>query len=346
MKIAKLLLLGFIISMLFLSFNNASGKLQEQQTVSTVYPLALIDDYGRNVTITEAPETIISIAPSATEVIFAVGAGEKIIAVDSYSNYPLENTTNLPKIATYPALDIEAILSYDPDLVFGAGITSQDDVTLMENQGITVFILAPFDLEEVLLDIENVGKITNHVSNANVLLNSLNSRISAVNQSTSALAYKPKVYIETLVYSGYSTFGKGTYGHDIIELAGGINIAENATGQYPSLNSEFIIIQNPDLILYNKGDWTTTNASIISNRTGWSVIKAVKTGNIYPINEDWMSRGGPRIVDALEEISSRILAVAGSSSPSSTVPSFSWINLVILSPCFILLSKRMKRRKN
>jgi iron complex transport system substrate-binding protein len=107
------------------------------------------------VTFTEEPQRIVSIAPSATEVIYAVDAGDKVIAVDYSSNFPNE-TASLPKISNFPAVDLEALLVLNPDLVFGAGITSNDDMTAMENQGIQVFILAPFTLNEVLDDIQKL----------------------------------------------------------------------------------------------------------------------------------------------------------------------------------------------
>ena len=136
------------------------------------YPLTLTDGYGRNVTFTEEPQQIVSIAPSTTEVIYAVGAGDKVIAVDFSSNFPNE-TASLPKVSNFPAIDLEALLVLNPDLVFGAGITSNDDVTAMENQGIQVFILAPFTIEEILDDIIKVGQITNHSAEAILLKNSL-----------------------------------------------------------------------------------------------------------------------------------------------------------------------------
>ena len=315
-----------------------------KEHLSSSYPLSLIDGLGRNVTFTEEPQSIISIAPSATEVIYAVGAGDKIIAVDFSSNYP-NDTTILPKIANFPTLDIEAILTYDPDMVFGAGITSQDDIELLEDQGLTVFILAPFDIDDVLEDIETVGLITNHESEANSLKSSLQERINGVKQNVTFLTFKPKIYIEYFSEPLY-TFGEGTYGHDLIELAGGINIAENATGLYPQINNEFVITQNPDIILYSKGPWTTINATAISNRTGWDIINAVKNGHIYPINEDWISRGGPRIVDGLEEIQSKIKLVAYSEDGSVSVAiEWHW-TLVLIPITFFVITTAMVPRHN
>ena len=315
-----------------------------QRTFSS-YPLSIFDGYDRNVTFIKEPQSIISIAPSATEVIYAVGAGDKLIAVDSSSNYP-DETASLPKIANFPTLDIEAIITYNPDVIFAAGITSQDDIDLMEDQGLTVFVLAPFDVNDVLADIETVGLITNHESEANFLKSSLQERIDDILQNVTTLTFKPKIYIEYYSEPLY-TFGKGTYGHDLIVIAGGINIAENATGLYPQINNEFIITQNPDIILYSKGPWTTTNLTTISNRTGWNIINAVKNEHIYPINEDWVSRGGPRIVDGLEEIHSKIKLVASPEEGSVTVTiEWHWILVLIPITLVVTLKRRFHNERN
>ncbi len=286
---------------------NSQIEMEQTSSSNTSYPFTLTDGLGRNVTFTEEPQKVISIAPSATEIIFAVGAGDKVIAVDFSSNYPNE-TASLPKVNNFPSIDLEALLVLNPDLVFGAGITSNEDVAAMENQGIQVFILAPFTITEVLDDIGNVGQILNHVTEASTLKDSIQSRLDSVLVNTSSLSYRPKVYLEFASDPLY-TFGKGTYGHDLIELAGGINIAENATDLYPLVDNEFVITSNPDIILYSKGSWTTTNSSSISARVGWGAITAVKNGMIFPINEDWVSRGGPRIIDGLEAIHSRVQEV-------------------------------------
>ncbi|MFX0211274.1 MAG: ABC transporter substrate-binding protein, partial [Candidatus Hodarchaeota archaeon] len=309
-----------------------------KKRVFSSYPISLIDGYNRNVTFTEEPQRIISIAPSVTEMIYAIGAGNKLVAVDINSNYP-DETESLDKIDNYPTLDRERIITLTPDLILGAGITSQEDIDFLENQGYIVFILAPFGVEDVLKDIEVLGLITNHGSEASLLKNSLQERLDEVDQNVTTLTFEPKIYIEYYSEPLY-TFGKGTYGHDLIELAGGINIAENATGLYPQINNEFVITQNPDLIFYATGPWTTTNLSTISSRTGWKSINAVKNGHIYPINEDWISRGGPRIVDALEEIHSKIKLVASPNQNNNVTIGFEWQWILVLIPIVVVVTKR------
>ena len=157
--------------------------------------------------------------------------------------------------------------------------------------------------------------------------------------------YLPKIYLEFASDPLY-TFGKGTYGHDLIELAGAINIAENATGLYPQVDHEFIVTNNPDIIFYTKGSWTTTNTSSISTRVGWEAISAVKNGMIFPINEDWVSRGGPRIIDGLEAIHSKVQEVVMTNSPTTKdIVTFHMFNILGLLPLLaVILSKRVNSK--
>ena len=347
MKLKNSIYIVLLLISFSMSFVVVQASIQTRNvditSLASSYPLYLLDGHNRNVTITAEPQRIVSIAPSATEVVYAVGAGEKVVAVDLYSNYP-NDAVSLQEINTYPSLDIENIIVRNPDLVFGADITSPDDIETLENQGITVFILAPFNIDDVLADIETVGIITNHEAEATTLKNSLQSRIDIVTQHTANSTSKPKIYLE-FSYDPIFTFGKGTYGHDLIELAGARNIAENATGLYPQIDDEFVVMQNPDIIFYTKGSWTTTNASSISARTGWDTITAVKDGNIYPINEDWVSRGGPRIVDGLEEIQSKVQLISPTDTNKSNLTSgFEWCLILGLVPVIFVVTIQQRRR--
>ena len=130
----------------------------------------------------------------------------------------------------------------------------------------------------------------------------------------------------------------------MIELAGATNIAENATGLYPQIDNEFVITNNPDIIFYTKGSWTTTNISSITARVGWEAVSAVKSGMIFPINEDWVSRGGPRILDGLEAIHSKVLDVIEINSPSTEdLPSFHIFNILGLLPVLAIVTFRRLR---
>lgn len=262
--------------------------------------ILLVDDYGRTIKLDEIPKRIVSTAPTPTEILFAVGAGDLVVGVDDYSDYPAE-VANITKVGSY-TLSTEVIISLQPDLVVSSDLVPISQLELLEDRGIPFVILATRDLEDVLKDIRLVGILTGHVEEANDLADSLEERIDAVTEKTLADgAMKPRVYLE---YYPYWTYGPGSFGNDLIALAGGMNIAENTTSEYPMLSSEFIIAQDPEIIIYTFGYMTTTTAEEIGSRPGWDGITAVVNDDIYSVDDNLVSRYGPRIVDGLEELAS------------------------------------------
>ena len=260
--------------------------------------ILLVDDYGRTIKLGKIPERIVSTAPTPTEILFAVGAGDLVVGVDEYSDYPAE-VLNITKVGSY-TLNTEIIISLQPDLIISSDLVPLSQLELLEDNGIPFVILATRTLEDVLKDIRLVGILTGQVEAANDLADSLEDRIDAVTEKTQAEGVvKPRVYLE---YYPYWTYGPGSFGDNLIALAGGMNIAENTSSEYPMLSSEFIIAQDPEVIIYTVGYMTTTTAEEISSRPGWYSITAVEEGNISSIDDNIVSRYGPRIVDGLEEL--------------------------------------------
>lgn len=260
--------------------------------------ILLVDDYGRTIKLNEVPERIVSTAPTPTEILFAVGAGDLVVGVDDYSDYPAE-VANITKVGSY-TLNTEVIIGLQPDLVVSSDLVPLSQLEMLEDRGIPFVILATRTLDDVLKDIRLVGILTGHVDEAIALADSLSDRIEAVKAKTLAEdVHKPRVYIE---YYPYWTYGPGSFGNDLIALAGGVNIAENTSSEYPMLTSEFIIAQDPEVIVYTFGYMTTTTAEEISSRPGWDSITAVVEGDIYSLDDNLLSRYGPRIVDGLEQL--------------------------------------------
>ena len=260
--------------------------------------ILLVDDYGRTIKLGKIPERIVSTAPTPTEILFAVGAGDLVVGVDEYSDYPAE-VLNITKVGSY-TLNTEIIISLQPDLIVSSDLVPLSQLELLEDNGIPFVILATRTLDDVLKDIRLVGILTGHVEEANDLADNLEDRIEAVTEKTQAEGVvKPRVYLE---YYPYWTYGPGSFGNDLIALAGGKNIAENSTSEYPMLSGEFVIAQDPEIIIYTVGYMTTTTAEEISSRPGWYSITAVEEGNILSIDDNLVSRYGPRIVDGLEEL--------------------------------------------
>lgn len=261
----------------------------------------VVDDYGRTVTLKGIPQRIVSIAPSPTEILFAIGAGPQVIGVDNYSDYPAEAAA-LTKVGDY-TLNIEVIISLQPDLIVGGDLVPLAQLEQLESKGIPYVLLADRTLEDVLKTIRLAGIITGHVEQADQVAEALSDRIDAVKAKTLAAGVaKPRVYIEYDEFMGLWTYGPGSFGDDLIHAAGGVNIAHNTSSEYPMVESEFVIAQNPEIIIYTTGPWSTLSEDTYLNRPGWDTIDAVINGNIHGMDANLLSRYGPRIVDCLEQL--------------------------------------------
>lgn len=260
--------------------------------------ILLVDDYGRTIKLDGIPERIVSTAPTPTEILFAVGAGSQVVGVDDYSDYPAE-VANITKVGSY-TLSTEVIIGLQPDLIVSSDLVPLSQLELLEDRGIPFVILATRNLDDVLKDVRLVGILTGHVEEANALADSLEARIDAVAEKTMEDdLVRPRVYLE---YYPYWTYGPGSFGNDLIALAGGVNIAENTSSEYPMLTSEFVIAQDPEVIIYTVGYMTTTTADEIASRPGWDEVTAVVNDEIHSLDDNLMSRYGPRIVDGLESL--------------------------------------------
>lgn len=268
----------------------------------TIVSMTVEDDYNRTIVLDGVPERIVSVAPTPTELLFAVGAGGQVVGVDDYSDYPVE-AQSLTKVGSF-TLNIEVIVGLEPDLVVCSDLVPKEQLDMIEAQGIQYFIFATRTMDDVYKDVRLAGLITGHVQEAESLATDLEARVKTVTDLTLADGVsKPRVYIE---YYPLWTYGPGSFGDNMIELAGGANIAHNASGEYPELTSEFIIAQDPEMIIYTVGVMTTTNATEISSRSGWDQITAVEEGAIYSIDDNLMSRYGPRVVDGFEQLAALI----------------------------------------
>ncbi|MCL2134015.1 MAG: cobalamin-binding protein [Candidatus Bathyarchaeota archaeon] len=264
-------------------------------------PITIFDDDGTEVTISSVPQRIVSLAPSSTEVLFAIGAGDQVVGVTDFCDYP----PNVPKgiaegtitsIGNYWMPAIEPIIALEPDLVmaFGGG-ASDEAAAKLRSMGYTVIVLNPKNVNNVFDNIELVGKITGHTSEATKLVDNLQKRVDAITDKVAGITVKPKVYIE-ISDDPLMAVGPNSFLDDLVTLAGGTNIFYDAITPYPIISSDAVISKNPDIILLLYSD--------ISGRPGWSSINAVANHKVYNQGSDSIySRGGPRIIDALEEIS-------------------------------------------
>lgn len=264
--------------------------------------LTFVDDAGRVVVLDGIPQRIVSVAPSNTEILFAIGAGDRVVGRDEFSDYP-EEALSLPSIGgSMGEFSVEAIVALEPDLVLAAEINTPELIHQLEDLGLTVYYLRnPTTLEEMYTNLENVAKLTgNDVSE---LVESLKARVAAVDEKIAPLSYRPNVFYEIDATDPTKpwTYGPGTFGDLLIDRAGGFNIGNLAFDPYPQLSLEQIVVANPTIIILGDAMWGVTVESV-QERAGWENIEAVKSGNIFPIDDNLISRPGPRLVDGLEAL--------------------------------------------
>ena len=263
--------------------------------------LTLTDGLGREVKLNGPAQHVVSLAPSNTEILFAIGAGGQVVGRDALSDFPAE-AKNLTDIgSTFDALNTEQIVSLKPDLVLAAEINTPEQVKQLEALGLTVYYLKnPLTLEEMYGNLGIVGQLTGHEKEAAALTESLKARVAAVDQKIAPISSRPNVFYEldaTDPAKPY-TAGKGTFITQLIERAGGHNIAADIDG-YPQLSLEQVVAADPSFIILGDSAYGITPESIAA-RPGWENLSAVKNSKVFPFDDNLVSRPGPRLVDALE----------------------------------------------
>jgi iron complex transport system substrate-binding protein len=275
---------------------------------TTPAAFTITDGANRTVTITGVPQRIVSLAPSTTEIAFALGLGKRVVAVDTLSDYPAE-AKNLPnKIGVFP-VNYEQVVSFKPDLVLAAGIQGPDEIKKLEDLKLTVLVVgAPVTtFDSVNSDIALVGKITGTDAQAKTITDAMKQRSEAVKGKIANAQAKPRVYWELDATDPAKPYtpGPGSFINDMITLAGGVNVAAKAKTAYPQFSAEEIIAANPDVIILSDSCSFFVNpgcvpVETIKTRKGWSVIAAIKNDKVFSIDDNLVSRPGPRIADGLE----------------------------------------------
>ena len=277
------------------------------------------------------PERIVSLSPSSTEILFAVGAGPKVVGVTDYCNYPHDikariEANELARVGGYWNPSIETIVKLKPDLV----LVSTAKCTVKTNEckvnckrrceitvqvaaqlrslGLNVLILSPHSMNDVLDDILLVGRASGNTANASNLVEKLRQRIDSVIKKSKAASRRPKVYFEVW-NDPYMSVSSGTWIGDVINLAGGANIFGEAVSEWPIIDSEDIVQRNPDIIVFPvipgvPRFWGSFED--VKKRPGWKSTNAVRNGSLYEIPRDFISRPGPRLVEALEMLEKMI----------------------------------------
>ncbi|ABF43798.1 MULTISPECIES: ABC transporter substrate-binding protein [Deinococcus] len=262
---------------------------------ATTYPLTVTDDLGRTVTLNREPKRIIAMLPSHTETLIAIGAGDKLVAVDRFSNFPKNVTDKLPKVGSAYQPNLEAILALKPDLVLADESAGSRLTEKLAAAGLTVYGGTAQTYNEVFQKISVLGKLTNHEAGALRLITSMRAELNALQKSVVGL---PKVSTYYEVDPSPYSVGPNSFIGTLIAKAGGQTIVPARLGDFPKLDPELIVKANPQVMV----GLTLEDAR---KRPGWQNLQAVRAGRVFqptPEERDALSRPGPRLPDALRTL--------------------------------------------
>lgn len=272
---------------------------------ATPVVITVTDGLGREVTLAAPATRIVSLAPSNTEALFALGAGDRLVGRDAYSDFPPEALAVESIGDPYASVNTEGIVAMAPDLVLAGGITSPETVEQLAGLGLTVYATrVNTSLDDIYTDLLDIGTLTGQATEAAALVADLKSRVDAVTAKTSSASERPVVFYEldATEPSKPWTPGPNTFMSQLISLAGGVNAGDIATDQYVQLSLEQLVAQDPAIIVLGSATYGGQTPELVAQRAGWETIAAVENGAVYTFDDNLVSRPGPRVVDGLEQL--------------------------------------------
>jgi len=248
----------------------------------------------------------ISLAPSTTEILFALGLDNEIAGVSTYCNYP-EQAKNKTKVGSFSSPSIEKIISLSPDYIFCTGLEQAPVIAQLRQLNIKVYVADPVSVEELFNTIEEIGQITHKIKEASLLIEKMKSEIEEVSSKVKLIPQEErvKVFIE-IWHEPLMTAAKGSVVDELVNLAGGVNIAHDLIRPYCNFSAEKVISLNPQCIILAYMD-KEAPLKLVQQRFGWNKIDAVKNGRVFnDIDPDTLLRPGPRITRGLIETYKRL----------------------------------------
>jgi iron complex transport system substrate-binding protein len=268
------------------------------------FPVTLIDDANREVTIDDEPETIVSIQASNTEIAFALGLGDKIIGVSDYDNYP-EEALEIQKVGAQD-INAELVLSLLPDMALVTDYhykTHPDILQKFEEAGIDVVVVgSAVSFEDVYSNIEMLGKATGSKTQAEEIVADMKERLQDIkDRAEASVTDKKKVWVEVSPAPDIFTTGQNTFMHEMLESIQAINAAEDQDG-WVKMTEEEIVQLNPDVIITTYGYYVENPTAEVLGREGWAEVPAVKNGQVFDVDSDTVTRPGPRLIEGVETL--------------------------------------------
>ncbi len=277
--------------------DGASSTVSPSPAAASAFPRTIEDAGGTMVVLSTAPARIVSLSPGATEILFAIGAGDRLVAADEFSDFPAA-AQQLEKIA-YTSPDPERALALDPDLVLMAA-QQREQVEQFRGVGMTVlFVKEPATVEGVLESIVFYGELTGNEQQAEQLAGELRARIDAITAALAGVEQGPRVFFE--LTSDLYTVAPDTFVGDLLTLVKAQNVAAGSPSRFPQLSLEAVVAADPEVVLLADGEFGESLETVCA-RPGWDVVSACSSGRIHPVDPDLTNRPGPRVLDGLEQI--------------------------------------------
>lgn len=275
------------------------GILTGMPFMANLAPRTFVDDLGRKLYLAKVPKRIISLAPSITEILFALGLNEEIVGVTEFCDFPPQALEKTKVGYSHP--NLESIVALQPDLVLAPqSLMRVDLLQKLEHLKIPTFVLEPHTVEDIMAHIQMLGRMVGRSQEGNEKTAMLRKQLSSLSQELEGLPRPTMLYVlnsEPLI-----TVGPGSFIHHLIELAGGRNAAEEARTSYPRLTMEEVVRQDPEYLVFPVGRFEGIPQSEQESWKRWDTLNAVKHNRLFQVPSNLLNRPGPRIIDGLKQL--------------------------------------------
>ena len=305
----SILMLVLSIVMFGCSASNDESNQKEEvsESTSSAFPVEVKDGSGEKITIEKKPETIVSLLPSNTETAYALGLGEKIIGVSDYCNFPTE-AADKPKVGGLE-INIEKVLELNPDLLLLSAShfnNAKDTIKQFQTAGIDVLIVPDANsFDGAYETIELIAKATGTSDKADGIISDMKKEVENIKEKASTIKDKKKVWVEVSSSPDLYTAANGTYIGDMLDIIQAENIANDQEG-WVTMNEEQVIERNPDIILTTYCYYIENPEEKVYGRKAWSEVSAIKNKQVYDVDNDTISRPGPRLTEGLQQLAEKI----------------------------------------
>lgn len=272
-----------------------SPPAEEPAPAAPAFPVTITDDASRTVEIAAQPQRIVSLAPANTEILFAIGAGDRVVGVTSLDDYPAE-VADIAKVGDFAGPNIEAVAAANPDLVFATTGVQADVIVKLEELGAKVIAIDPQNVEALYADIIEIGQATGNTPEAEKVVSEMKAQAEEIRAAVSDAA--PVTAFVEIAQNPLFTVGKGTIIDELITLGGGTNVVTEPG--YVPYSTEQLLKADPDVYFATRG--SMSDPAALEKRPGFKNLTAVKKGAVLVLDDNLVSRPGPRIMEGLKQI--------------------------------------------